>query len=250
MTVRLQKFLAEAGAASRRGGEQLILEGRVSVNGKVTQALGTKVDPAADTVALDGQPLRAKRKLYVALNKPPRCVCTRHDPEQRPCVGEFLPKEWTSLQSVGRLDFLSEGLIFFTNDGEFSLRLTHPRYGTQKKYRVTVNGTFTPAQAKSFEKGLLSEGELLRAEHVRILKSNGSHSLVEIILREGKNREIRRLFEAQGIEVERLQRVQIGPIKLGELPSGKWRTLTSAEIRSLVGSADRPRSSSVPPVYK
>jgi len=248
MSVRLQKFLAESGVASRRSGERLILEGRVTVNGRVAQELGTKIDPVADKVSLDGRPLKAKPKLYVALHKPPRCVCTRHDPEDRPCAGQFLPKEWTNLQSVGRLDFHSEGLIFFTNDGDFALRLTHPRYGTLKKYRVVAKGEFTPAHARLFAKGVASEGEMLRADQVRILKANGSHSLLEISLREGKNRQIRRMFEVIGLEVERLQRVQIGPIKLGELPSGKWRTLTSAEIRSLVASADRSRSSAVPPV--
>src|SRR5206468_5346519 len=128
--VRLQKFLADAGVASRRAGEQLILAGRVSVNGQVVQELGTKVHPVKDRVSVDGEMVRPRRRLYVALNKPPGYICTRHDPERRRVISDLLPKEWGHLYPVGRLDNQSEGLIFLTNDGQFALRLTHPRYGT------------------------------------------------------------------------------------------------------------------------
>ena len=138
--VRLQKYLAEAGVASRRAGEQIILAGRVAVNGQTAQQLGTKVDPRRDQVAVDGQPVRAKRKIYLALNKPRGLVCSRKDEANRPTIYELLPKEWGHLHSVGRLDYNSEGLIFLTNDGEFSLRLTHPRYGVHKQYLATVEG--------------------------------------------------------------------------------------------------------------
>lgn len=234
MPVRLQKFLADAGVASRRASEKLIAEGHVTVNGKVAQELGTKVDPARDRVAVDGRPLKQKRKLYVAINKPPRYICSRTDPENRRSLSSILPGEWDNLYSVGRLDYNSEGLIFYTNDGEFSLRLTHPRYGVEKKYMVTVKGEVTPEMLHRFTKGVFSGDELLRIQKGRLLKSNKSHSVVEVILREGKNREIRRLFESERLEVERLQRVQIGPIKLGQLPLGKWRTLTEQEIKSLI----------------
>jgi 23S rRNA pseudouridine2605 synthase len=135
---------------------------------------------------------------------------------------------------VGRLDYQSEGLIFYTNDGEFALRLTHPRYGIRKKYLITVKGEVTPDHIHSFKKGIFHDGDMLKAEAGRILKSNQSHSLVELILAEGKNREVRRMFESLGFEIERLQRVQIGPVKLGQLPRGKWRTLTDPEIKSLM----------------
>ena len=140
MNVRLHKFLADAGVASRRAGEQIILAGRVAVNGETVRKLGTKIDAEHDRVTVDGRALRPKRKLYVALNKPRGCVCSRKDEHHRPTIYELLPKEWSSLYSAGRLDYNTEGLIFLTNDGEFSLRLTHPRYGVRKKYLATVEG--------------------------------------------------------------------------------------------------------------
>lgn len=232
--VRLQKFLAEAGIASRRASEQYIVEGRVAVNGRVVTELGSKVDPDHDQVSVDGKPIRTKRKLYVALNKPPGFICSRRDPEKRDTVGDLLPTEWAHLFPVGRLDYASEGLIFLTNDGEFSLKLTHPRYGVRKKYRVMIEGRVDQELTERLTKGLSHEGELLRAERVRILATNNSLSLLEIELAEGKNRELRRMFEVLGREVSKLQRVQIGPIKLGELRVGRWRTLTAAEIKSLL----------------
>jgi pseudouridine synthase len=234
LNVRLQKFLAEAGVASRRASEKIILEGRVAVNGKVVRELGTKVDPADDKVTVDGTPVRVKKKLYVALHKPAGYVCSRRDDLKRHTVGNLLPKEWDNLYSVGRLDFDSEGLIFLTNDGEFGLHLTHPRYGVKKKYVVSVSGRVKPEMLERFTRGVLHEGDNLKAERARVLSANNSNSVVELELAEGKNREVRRLFESQGLEVNRLVRTQIGKIKLGELPSGKWRTLTEPEIKSLL----------------
>ena len=233
--VRLQKFLADAGLASRRAGEQIILAGRVTVNGALVQQLGAKVDPTHDRVAVDGQPLKAKRKLYVALNKPPGYVCSRQVSGPSRTIGELLPKEWTNLYSVGRLDSDSEGLIFLTNDGQFCLHLTHPRYGVRKTYRVTVEGRIAPGVLGKFTEGILDEGEKLKADRARLISVSNRQSLVELELSEGKKREVRRMFASQGLNVLRLQRVQIGPIKLGELPQGKWRTLTEPEIKSLLG---------------
>ncbi len=232
--VRLQKFLAESGVASRRASEAIILEGRVAVNGRVVQELGTKIRPGEDTVELDGRPLKVRRKLYVALNKPPGFLCTRSDPEGRETLFELLPKEWHHLVTVGRLDRESEGLIFLTNDGDFSLRLTHPRYGVRKVYRAVVDGKVAPPVVRRFVEGVEDAGEKLKAEKARILSANNSHSVVELELAEGRNREVRRLFESANLEVVRLQRIQIGRIKLGELPIGKWRTLTEPEIKSLL----------------
>jgi len=234
MLVRLQKFLADAGVASRRASEKIIAEGRVTVNGAIVSELGARVDPATARVAVDGRLLRARRKLYVALHKPAGFLCTRRDPEDRQTVFALLPAEWTGLYPVGRLDRASEGLLFLTNDGDFCLRLTHPRYAIRKVYLVTVNGRADPALAAKMVAGVKDEGEWLKAVRARLLSANNSHSQLEIELAEGKNREIRRLLAALGLSVARLQRVRIGPIKLGELPPGKWRTLTETEINSLL----------------
>ena len=232
--VRLQKFLSEAGVASRRASEKIILDGRVAVNGRTVQELGSRVDALHDRVTVDGAPLRLKRKHYVALNKPPGYVCSQRDELKRRTVGSLLPKEWSNLYPVGRLDFDSEGLIFLTNDGEFSLRLTHPRYGVRKKYLATVSGRAEPEMLGRITRGVFHAGEKLKAERARLVSANNSRSVVELELAEGKNREVRRLFESQGLEVTRLLRTQIGRIKLGELPGGKWRTLTESEIKSLL----------------
>jgi pseudouridine synthase len=233
--VRLQKYLAEAGVTSRRGGEQFILEGRVAVNGAVVRQLGTKVDPLHDRVTVDGKPVRAKRKLYLALHKPRGCVCSRKDEFNRPTIYELLPGEWENVHSVGRLDYDTEGLIFLTNDGQFALRLTHPRYEVRKKYLVNVEGRVDAEMLNRFKSGVFHGGEKLQAERARLISSSRMRSAVELDLTEGKNREVRRLFETQGLTVKRLQRVQIGKIKLGELKPGKWRTLTEPEIKSLLG---------------
>ncbi len=239
MPVRLQKHLADAGVASRRASEAIIVSGRVAVNGVAVTELGFKVDPAHDRVTVDGTPVKGQRKVYLALHKPSGCVCSRRDPLQRRTVGDLIPKEWHHLYSVGRLDFGSEGLIFLTNDGQFSLRLTHPRYGVPKKYIATVKGRVESEVLARFVQGLWHQGEQLKAGKARLLAANNSASVVELVLGEGKNREVRRLFESQGLQVERLQRTQIGPIKLGELPNGQWRILTASEVRTLLSIGER-----------
>lgn len=232
--VRLQKFLAEAGVASRRASEQIILAGRVQVNGQAVRLLGTRVDPGHDAVTLDGKPLRVKRKLYLALHKPVGCICSRRDDANRPTIYDLLPREWQNLHTVGRLDFNTEGLIFLTNDGQFALRLTHPRYGTRKKYIATIEGCVEEAILERFLRGVWHAGEKLRAQAARLISASRTRSLVELELAEGKNREIRRLFASQGLAVKRLQRTQIGKIKLGELKPGRWRALTETEIKTLL----------------
>jgi pseudouridine synthase len=235
LNVRLQKFLAEAGVASRRASEQIILDGRVCVNGQPVCRLGAKVDPGHDEVTVDGQPVRIRRKLCVALHKPAGRVCSRQDERGRPTIYDLLPREWQNLYSVGRLDFDTEGLIFMTNDGQFALRLTHPRYGVRKKYVATVEGEVNKAMLAEFTRGVRHAGERLKARAARLISAGRANSVVELELAEGRNREVRRLFESQGITVKRLQRTQIGKIKLGELKPGRWRTLTETEIRTLLG---------------
>ena len=232
--VRLQKFLADAGVASRRAGENFILEGRISVNGQTVRLLGSKVDPEHDRVAVDGKVVRPKKLIYVAINKPVGCVCSRKDELNRPTIYELIPREWDTVQTVGRLDYHSEGLIFLTNDGQFALRLTHPRYGVRKKYLATVEGAVTPEMLALFKRGVYHEGERLHALAAKVISGTRDKSVVELELGEGKNREVRRLFESQALTVKKLQRTQIGRIRLGELKPGKWRTLNAVEIKTLI----------------
>lgn len=231
--VRLQKFLADAGVASRRAGEQFILDGRVAVNDEIVRQLGTKVDPVHDEVKVDGKPVRVRRKLYIALHKPAGCVCSHKDELGRPTIYDLLLGEWQIVHSVGRLDFNSEGLIFLTNDGQFALRLTHPRFGVRKKYMATIEGEVTAEMLQRFTRGIFDNGDKLKALAARLVSGSRARSVVELELGEGKNREVRRLFESQGLTVKRLQRMQIGKIKLGELKPGRWRTLTDVEIKTL-----------------
>ena len=215
--------------ASRRAGEKLILDGLVRVNGHIVRVLGTKVNPDRDEVIVDGKIVRAFKKIYLALNKPPGCVCSHKDEHDRPTIYDLLPTEWQIVHSVGRLDFNSEGLIFLTNDGQFSLR-----YGVRKKYVATVEGEVDRAMLAQFVNGIWHAGEKLKAEKAVIVSGGRSRTVVELELSEGKNREVRRLFESQAVTVKRLQRIQIGKIKLGELKLGKWRTLTPGEIKTLL----------------
>jgi 23S rRNA pseudouridine2605 synthase len=193
-------------------------------------------------VLVDGKGVKARRKIYLALNKPKGLVCSRKDELGRPTIYDLLPREWAHLHSIGRLDFNSEGLLFLTNDGELSLRITHPRYGIRKKYVATVDGRVDEAMLRTLERGVFSEGEKLRAEKARLISASPSQSVAELELSEGKYREVRRMFESQGRSVKKLQRTQIGKIKLGELKSGKWRTLTESEIKSLLVRVGGPSS--------
>jgi 23S rRNA pseudouridine2605 synthase len=232
--IRLQRFLAEAGVASRRAAETLISAGRITVNDHVVTAQGTRIDPDTDRVTFDGRRVRPLRKRYVALNKPAGYLCTRQDPRSRRTVLDLLPKEWSDLYPVGRLDYETEGLVFLTNDGEFCLRLTHPRYQVPKKYITEVEGPLPIERLVEMTRGVEDSGEQLRADAARILQSNLHRSILELVLREGKNREVRRMMAALGLEVLHLRRIQIGPIKLGELPSGRWRVLTPREVKALL----------------
>ena len=223
--------------ASRRAAEQLIREGKVSVNGKVVTEMGVCITPGRDRVTVGGQQVWIRRKLYLALNKPRGYVCSRADEEGRPTIAELLPEEWNHLFTVGRLDFNSEGLLLLTNDGDFSLRLTHPRYGVRKIYQATLSARLGPEALAQLTRGIFSEGDRLRAHSAKLLSGEDSKSVVELELAEGKNREVRRMFEALGVFVKRLVRTQIGSLSLGRLKTGQWRTLTELEIKSLLSPA-------------
>jgi len=230
--VRLQKFLAQAGIASRRASETIIRDGRVEVNGREVTKQGIKIDPIADVISVDGQMIQPLRHHYVAVHKPRGVLCTRKDERKRTILGDLLPPDW-DLKPVGRLDRDSEGLIFATNDGEFALRVTHPRYEVTKVYEVEVEGKVSHQVLRLFTKGVMHHEMMLRAKKASLLSSNRSRSVIKMELTEGKNREIRRMFATQNMKVIRLVRAQIGNVKLGELPAGKWRTLTKTEIESL-----------------
>lgn len=234
MKVRLQKFLADAGVASRRASERLIADGHVEVNGLIVRRLGTQIDPVADTVTVDGKSVRRRKKVYVALNKPAGYVTTRRDEGGRKDVMSLLPARWQHLHPIGRLDKDTEGLLLLTNDGEFSLQISHPRFGVTKCYVALVGGRVTGAVTRKICQGIVDRDERLKALSARILAANNTHSTVELELAEGRNREVRRLFSACDHKVEKLRRIQVGCVRLGELPPGKWRTLTDSEIKSLL----------------
>ena len=241
--VRLQKFLSEAGVTSRREGEKLILAGRVTVDVQVVRLLGTKIHPLKNEVSVDGNPARAKAKRFVAFNKPTKILCTRHDTHDRRTVFDLLPANWGHLFTIGRLDADSEGLILLTNDGDFCQKVAHPRHGMLKTYRVSLARRVAPESLKTLTNGLRDDGEWLQAKSAKLLAANNTSSEVELVLAEGKNREIRRMFKALSHRVLRLQRIAVGPVKLGELPRGKWRVLSQAEIASCLRFSGKAQES-------
>jgi 23S rRNA pseudouridine2605 synthase len=240
---RLQKVLAAAGLGSRRQCEELITTGRVEVDRQVVMELGTRVDPAEHEVRVDGQPLSFGKRVYYAVNKPRGVVSTDRDPAGRPRVVDLVPAKGMRLFAVGRLDLNSEGLILVTNDGELANRLTHPRYGIHKTYLVQVAGHPTPEILAKLQQGVhLAEG-FARAEDVRIKTQHKDSTYLELVLREGRNREVRRLLARIGHKVMRLTRTAVGPVKLGRLPPGAARPLGRDEVRALkeaVQAADEP----------
>ncbi len=234
MLVRLQKFLAEAGVGSRRQCEQFIEQGKVSVNGRPVTVLGTKIDPVADRVTVGSQPVATQRKIYIALNKPAGIVCTSRDTHGRKRVLDLLPPSLPRLYTVGRLDQDTEGLLFLTNDGNFSLRLTHPRYKMPKTYLVEVEGVLESGEVARLLEGVPSEGQLLRAEAVSQVRPRGGTTELRLVLREGKKRQIRRMMAAVDHPVVRLARLSIDTVNLGDLKTGQWRYLTDEEVHKLM----------------
>jgi len=232
--VRLQKFLAEAGLASRRRCEQLIQEGRVFVNGQPVRLLGSKIDPDRDAVAVDGKPVVVERKVYLALNKPAGVLCTSRDTHGRERVLDLLPRSLPRLYTVGRLDKDTEGLLLLTNDGTFSLRLTHPRYKMSKTYLVEVEGELKSAEIARLLEGVPSEGELLRADKIFQVHARPGGTELRLILSEGRKRQIRRMMATIGHPVKRLVRLAVGPVKLGNLRISQWRHLTHEEVQQLM----------------
>lgn len=230
---RLQKILAHAGIGSRRHCEDLILQGRVTVDGHKVRELGTRVDPERQKIAVDGELIKRERHVYWLVNKPRGYLCTSHDPAGRPVILDLVPHVTQRVYTVGRLDEESEGLVLLTNDGDLAFRLMHPRFGVEKTYVVQVAGTPSREDLDKLLKGVwLSEGPV-RACRVKRLKKQGESTWLQIVLSEGKNREIRRMLARLGHKVMRLQRVAIGPVELGTLGKGKARRLSLPELTAL-----------------
>jgi 23S rRNA pseudouridine2605 synthase len=229
---RLNKYLAHAGLGSRRQCEELIVRGRVAIDGTVVRDLATRVVPG-QKVSVDGRPLESERLVYWLVNKPPGYLCTNHDPARRPLAIDLVPHVAERVFTVGRLDEESEGLLLLTNDGDLAFRLMHPRFGFEKTYHVQVAGRPTKQDLDKLLTGVwLSDGHV-KARRARRLKSQGESTWVEIVLSEGKNREIRRMLARLEHKVLRLRRVALGPIMLDRLPRGKARRLKPPEVERL-----------------
>ena len=228
--MRLQKFMAEAGIASRRKCEELIQAGRVKVNGQVA-ILGACVEPLQDLVEVDGEPLgKSQQKVTVILNKPRGVMCTAQDPQGRPTVGDYVKDLPVRVYNAGRLDYDSEGLLVMTNDGELAYKLTHPRFCMDKTYAAICDGLLTKAQIAALEQGVqLEDGPTHPAKVREVFKLRNGNTAFNITIHEGRNRQVRRMLEAVGHETLALKRVALGPLRLGDLPSGTYRSLTAQE---------------------
>jgi 23S rRNA pseudouridine2605 synthase len=236
-TVRLQRALASAGYGSRRQCEELIVEGRVLVDGKIVTELGVTVQPSTQKIYVDGTPLKPRRLVYYALNKPTGVVTTNVDPEGRPRVIDLIPPD-ERVFPVGRLDRSSEGLILLTNDGDLAQRLAHPSYEVSKVYRVTVAGKIDAETLRKMERGIyIAEGQV-KVEGAKVVRTRGRATELEITLKEGKNREIRRILARLGHKVQQLKRIAIGPLRLGEMPTGAYRKLGFEELKKLKASVE------------
>jgi 23S rRNA pseudouridine2605 synthase len=239
---RLNKVLAHAGVGSRRHVEELIVAGRIAVDGRSVRELGTRVDPASQRITVDGQPIRLEKHVYWLVNKPRGYLSSNFDPDGRPLVLDLVPRIHQRVYVVGRLDETSEGLVLLTNDGDLAYRLMHPRFGVEKTYLVQVAGSPKPGDLQQLLKGIwLAEGHV-KARSVRRLKSQGESTWLRIVLSEGKNREIRRMLARLGHKVLRLRRIGLSTVELGTLPTGKARKLTLTEVKALREVAARGKA--------
>ena len=240
---RLQKVLAQAGVASRRAAEKLIADGRVTVNGEVVRMMGTKADPAHDDIRVDGRRLGPpQRARYILLNKPTGYVTTRSDPQRRPTVIDLLRDVREYIYPVGRLDYDSEGLVLLTNDGELAAQLTHPRHGVERTYEVRVAGIPDAEALERLRKGIVLDGRRTLPADVSLLNARRDREgALRLTIREGRNRQVRRMCEAIGHPVRALRRVRVGPLDDNRLKAGQWRELTPDEVQTLREVLGRPR---------
>jgi 23S rRNA pseudouridine2605 synthase len=233
MAERLQKILAAAGVASRRSAEALIRGGRVTVNGKLVTELGTRADPLADEIRVDGERVRRAAPIYLVLHKPDGVMTTLEDPERRPTVRDLLPHGLDRVFPVGRLDFHSTGILLLTNDGELTARLLHPSARIPRTYRVKVNGRPDERALARLRKGVRLDDGVTGPAQVDVEESRSAKTWLRITIREGKRREVRRMCDAVGHRVDRLVRVRFGPLEIGSMRPGQWRFLDPDEIEAL-----------------
>jgi 23S rRNA pseudouridine2605 synthase len=231
--VRVQKLLSRAGVASRREAESLMLQGRVRVNGQVVTTLGTRVDPERDRVELDGRAVETREARWVAFHKPPGLLTTRGDPRGRPTVYQSLPVELAALRYVGRLDRDTEGLLLLSNDGDWMHRVLHPSAQVEREYEAEVEGEPDRGTLARLTRGVELDDGPARALDARLAGRRDGRAVVDVVLGEGRKREVRRLLAAVGHPVTRLVRVRFGPVLLGDLPAGAWRDLGEDEVRAL-----------------
>ena len=239
--MRLHRFIASCGLTSRRRAELLIEAGRVTVNGKVVSHVGQIVNPARDRVAVNGEEIAPPEPLTIAFNKPRGIITSTHDTHERLTVMDLLPRslQLRGVLPVGRLDQDTEGLLVLTNDGELQNRIAHPRYETEKEYRALVAGQPGADELRRLEGGVRIEGHRTAPARVLSVTREGTRARIELVIHEGKKRQVRRMFEAIGHDVLELERTRIGNVQLGDLPRGAWRELTAGEIRGLTRAPDR-----------
>ncbi|WP_211745069.1 pseudouridine synthase [Paenibacillus sp. Marseille-Q4541] len=236
---RLQKIIAQAGIASRRKSEELILSGKVELNGEVVTELGTKADPDEDIITVNGRPIRSEKKIYVMLNKPKGVITSASDPEGRKIVSDYLKGIKERVYPVGRLDYDTEGLLLLTNDGEFAHLLTHPKHHVPKTYLATVKGVPHGTALDQLRKGIMLEDGMTHPAEVEYkdVDTDNKEAVIMITIHEGRNRQVRRMFEAINHPVTRLKRVSFGGLLLQNLKRGLYRHLTKEEINNLMQSA-------------
>jgi len=235
--IRLQKYLSENGVASRRKAEELILQKKVKVNGKIAE-IGQKVNPKKDTITVSGKKIvKNKNKYYIMLHKPRGFITTMSDEMDRKCVAMLVDDVDDRVYPVGRLDRDSEGMLLMTNDGEFANAMTHPKKHVPKTYRVTVREKVTEDNLNKLTESMVIDGYMTMPAEVKVVTKEDTRTVMEIILFEGRNRQIRKMCESVGLTVIRLKRIAIGSIKLGMLAQGKWRNLTDEEVHKLMSSA-------------
>ena len=240
MEERLHKVLAAVGVASRRESERLIAEGRVAVDGQTIIQMGVKVDPDRQSITLDGRPIGlAPKKVYVLLNKPKGYVTTRSDPHATHTVMELVSEVPVPIYPVGRLDRETEGVLILTNDGDFTQKMTHPRHEVSKMYQVHVEGVPDDESLELLRTGVRLEDGVTGPAYVRVLVAGGGRAVLEITIREGRNRQVRRMMDAIGHPVEYLRRIAIGPVSVRNLPKGAWRYLSQKELHALLRMAER-----------